>query len=319
MKIFYEIRTFLTDRMIKKLSTYDYIHKLLDLKTKDQLKQICRDYIIKGFSKYGKAELVDFIHNSLTEEQLEKIFEIPEYLIYTKDINSVLDWELEKIYEIIKNVYPGYHAVNIEKKEFKHIDVKGDLHGKRLDFTISFGEKMMQPSTITYKDGTTIKRDYVFTLRKMDFISVLKVNQEGNILHQIYLIEFGDFPYWSKLLVLNDWLIIADLNYEDGDYYEAINLYSMLLSEFELSDDIRVDVLVKLGLNYVCIAKYNKAIDSYMEGIKIDPNNANIWDILGIAYKEIGAKKRAKKAFKKAYEFDPEDKDIKEHYNDYFN
>lgn len=307
----------------RKINDKYYIHKLLDFKTKAQLNQICRDYKIKGFSKYSKTGLIDFVHNSLTEEQLEKVFEIPENLIYTKDINSVLDWELEKIYEIIKNIYPGYapygRTVDIEKKDFKQIDIKGDIQGKRLDFTISFAGKLMQPSTITYKDGTTIEIEYIFTLRKIDFISVLRENQESNILHQIYLIEFGDFPRISDIETVNDWLILANLNYEDGNYYEAIKLYEMVLSEFELTDDIMVNTIVNLGLNYVCIENYDDAIDSYMEGIKIDPNNAIIWVNLGIAYKEIGNKKKAKKAFKKAYEFDPDDKDIKEHYNDYFN
>ena len=307
----------------RKINDKDYIHKLLNFKTKAHLNQICRDYKIKGFSKYSKSELVDFVHNSLTEEQLKIIFELPENLIYTKDINSVIDWELEKIYEIIKKIYhendPYGRTVDIEKKDFKQIDIKEDIQGKRLDFTISFAGKLMQPSTITYEDGTTIEIDYIFTLRKIDFISVLRENQEGNILHQIYLIGFGDFPRISDIETVNDWLILANLNYEDGNYFESINLYEMVLSEFELSDDIMVDILVNLGLNYACIEKYNDAIDLYMEAIKVDPKYAFIWDNLGVAYEEIGDKKKAKKAFKKAYEFDPEDKDIKEHYNDYFN
>jgi len=163
----------------RKINDKDYIHKLLYLKTKAQLKQICRDYKIKGFSKYRIVELVDFVHNSLTEEQLEKIFEIPEKLIYTKIINSVLDWELEKIFELIKIEYPKYPAVNIEKKDFKQIDVKKNKQEKRLDFTVSFEMNI---------------KGINFEIKKMDFISILKVNQESNLLHQIYQIDFGDFP-----------------------------------------------------------------------------------------------------------------------------
>ncbi|KKL26537.1 hypothetical protein LCGC14_2394300 [marine sediment metagenome] len=296
----------------RKIDDKDYIHQLLKLKTKVQLKQICRDYKIKGFSKYNVVELIDFVHNSLTEEQLEKIFEIPENLKYSKEFNSDSDRELDKIYEIIKDIYPEYRAVNIEKQDFKQIDVKGHIQGKRLDFTISFGVKMMQPSTVTYKDGTTFSIDYRFTLRKLDFISIQKVSQEGNTFHQIYHIEFGNLPDWSMLPSLNDWLLMAGLDYEDGNFCEAINLYSMLLSEFDLSDDIRVDLLVHLGLSYVGIEKYNWAIDSYMEAKDINPNSSIIWINLGIAYKEKGDKKKAKKAFKKAYEVNPEKKDINE-------
>ncbi len=163
--------------MIKrKINDKNYIHKLLGLKTKEQLKQICRDYKIKGFSKYNVVELADFVCNSLTEEQLEKIFEIPEKLIYTNDFNSASDRNLEKIYEIIKIKYPRHKAVNIEKKDFKQIEVKGHIQEKRLDYTISFE---INPN---------------FELAKLDFISILRENQEGNILHQIYNLDFGDFP-----------------------------------------------------------------------------------------------------------------------------
>ncbi len=52
-----------------------------------------------------------------------------------------------------------------------------------------------------------------------------------------------------------------------------------------------------------------------MEAIDIGPNYANTWANLGIAYEDLGDKKKAKKAFKKAYEIDPENNDIKEYYN----
>ena len=163
----------------RKIDDKNYIHSLLKLKTKAQLKQICRDYNIRGFSKYGIVELIDFVHNSLTGAQLAKIFEISEKLIYKKKINSVIDRELKKIYKIIKNKYPKYPAVNVEKKDFKQIDVKGSNPEERLDFTVSFEMKI---------GGVN------FEMRKMDFISILKTNQKGKLIHQIYEIDFGNFP-----------------------------------------------------------------------------------------------------------------------------
>jgi len=170
-------------KLKRKTNDKDYIHELLRLKTKTQLTQICRDLKIRGFSKYNVVELIDFVHNSLTEEQLEKVFEIPESLIYTKKINSDSDRELGKLFEIIKNVYPKLGAVNIKKAHFKQIDVKGHIQGKRLDFTVSF-EKFSN-----YGLANQVKYE-----KDIDFISVLKVNQESNILHQIYKLDFGDIP-----------------------------------------------------------------------------------------------------------------------------
>ena len=160
----------------RKVNDKGYIHNLLVLQNKARLTQICRDYKIKGFSKYRKSELVDFLDNSLTEYQLIKIFEISENLIYTKEFNSTSDRELEVIFEIIKNEYPKHRAISIDKKDFKQIDVEGNIQGKRLDFTI------------------TLKVNPNFGLAKLDFISILKENQEGKILHQIYSLDFGDFP-----------------------------------------------------------------------------------------------------------------------------
>lgn len=235
----------------RKVNDKEYIYKLLDLKTNKQLRQICRDYKIRGFSKHGKTELVNFVLNSLTEEQMEEVFEIQVTLIFTETVKSSLDWELEEIYDIIKNIYPEYdpygRCVDIEKKDFKNIEVTGGIKEKRLDFTISFGVKMMQPSITTYEDGTTIERDYIFTLRKIDFISIQEVNQEGNTSHHIYQINFGDFPESSSAMnTVKNWLILASLYIEDKDYNEAIHFYEIILNEFEISDDVKIDILKNL-------------------------------------------------------------------------
>lgn len=231
----------------RKVNDREYIHKLLDLKTNAQLKQICRDYKIRGFSKYGKSGLVDFVHNSLKKEQLERVFEISKILIFNKSINSDFDWNLKKIYEIIKNLEPDHipydygRPVDIEKKDFKQIEVTGGIKEKRLDFTISLASKLMQP-VIRYINDITIKTDYIFTLRKIDFISVQEETQEGIIFHQIFQINFGDFPD-SSLRTVKDWLILAGVNYDDGNFYMAIQLYEMLLRDFELENNIREKIL----------------------------------------------------------------------------
>lgn len=230
----------------RKVDDKEYIHKLLILKTNEQLKQICRDYKIRGFSKFGKTELVNLVHNSLAEEQLEEVFEIPITLIYKNVNNSSLDWGLKEIYEIVKFEYRYSSCVDIEKKDFKNISVKGGINQKRLDFTVSLVPKMNQPSITTYNDGTKIKRDFLSTFRKFDFISIPELSQEDITLQRIYQINFGDFPESSTLMTVKDWLILANLYFEDGDFFEALYFYEMVLREFKLSDDIRVDILRNL-------------------------------------------------------------------------
>ena len=227
-----------------------YIRKLLNLKTNEQLKQICRDFHIRGFSKYGKNELVDFVHRSLTREQLQEIFEIPIKEIYTRGIKTVITWNLKEINAIMKEVYlrnsPYVVHADIEKKHFKNIEIKGYLEGTRLDFTLTFIMKLRQPYFARLGDGTEIWGDSSFSLRKEDFISVEVMNQESNIAHKIIKINFGEFPRNLYLENMRDWLALAEAHFRGGIYYEAINLYEFLLSDFELPDDIRAELIENL-------------------------------------------------------------------------
>ncbi|KKM92409.1 hypothetical protein LCGC14_1218740 [marine sediment metagenome] len=50
-----------------------------------------------------------------------------------------------------------------------------------------------------------------------------------------------------------------------------------------------------------------------MRAKNISPNNSIIWTNLGIAYKGKGDKKKARKAFKKAHDLNPEKKKIKKY------
>ena len=63
---------------------------LLQSLNADALKQICRDFEIKGFSKFKKSDLIDFILDSLAEEELKDLLKQKEGDIISNEINTAI-------------------------------------------------------------------------------------------------------------------------------------------------------------------------------------------------------------------------------------
>ncbi|MFX0104787.1 MAG: Rho termination factor N-terminal domain-containing protein [Candidatus Hodarchaeota archaeon] len=67
-----------------------YLKFLLQSLNVDDLKQICRDFEIKGFSKLNKSELIDFILDSLAEEESKELLQKRELEIISESINLAI-------------------------------------------------------------------------------------------------------------------------------------------------------------------------------------------------------------------------------------
>jgi len=67
-----------------------YLKYLLQSLNADGLKQICRDFGIKGFSKFKKSELIDFVLDSLAEEEQKDLLDQKEGDIISKEINTAI-------------------------------------------------------------------------------------------------------------------------------------------------------------------------------------------------------------------------------------
>ena len=76
------------------------------------------------------------------------------------------------------------------------------------------------------------------------------------------------------------------------------------------------DTLVFKGLTFVCLEKYDLAIELYKRVLKSEPTDSITWDNLGIVYEYKGEYNNAKEAYKKAHELDPDDSDIRMHLED---
>lgn len=107
--------------MKRQIDNKTYLNYLLQSVNVDGLKQICRDFEIKGFSRLKKSELVEFILDSLSEEEIEEFISQKELEIISDSINlafkKINGKDRENISEI-KIVNPNNHEVEISFKGF---------------------------------------------------------------------------------------------------------------------------------------------------------------------------------------------------------
>ncbi len=91
----YSVKPRKRTKKLKKIdnSSQDYRKQLFLIATVDDLKQICLQYQIKGFSKLRKSDLAEFVLTSLSEEELKNIINMNE----EKWILKWIDSELNKI------------------------------------------------------------------------------------------------------------------------------------------------------------------------------------------------------------------------------
>jgi hypothetical protein len=96
-----------------------YLSYLLQSLNVDDLKQLCRDYQIRGFSKWTKAKLIENLLDSLAEEEISEVLKQKELVIISNAIdlaiNKINGIDRESISEI-KVVNPKTHEVEINFK-----------------------------------------------------------------------------------------------------------------------------------------------------------------------------------------------------------
>jgi len=107
--------------MNKEIDDKTYLKYLLQSLNAEDLKQICRDFGIKGFSKFKKSELIDFILDSLAEEELIDMLEQREGDIISNEINTAIkkiNGEDRESITDIKVVNDKNHEIELKFKGF---------------------------------------------------------------------------------------------------------------------------------------------------------------------------------------------------------
>ena len=107
--------------MNRKIDDKTYLNYLFQSLKIEDLKQICRDFQIKGFSKLKKTELIEFILDSLAEEEISDVVKNKELEIISSEIDLALkkiNGEDRESVESIKIVNPDLHEIEIQFKGF---------------------------------------------------------------------------------------------------------------------------------------------------------------------------------------------------------
>jgi len=107
--------------LIKKLDDKIYLNYLLQSLNINDLKQICRDFELKGYSKLKKTELVGFILDSLAEEELKELVEQKELEIISNEIQiavKIINGSYRETISAIKIVNEKNHEIELLFKGF---------------------------------------------------------------------------------------------------------------------------------------------------------------------------------------------------------
>ncbi|MFX1302660.1 MAG: Rho termination factor N-terminal domain-containing protein [Promethearchaeota archaeon] len=102
--------------MNRSIDNRTYLNFLLQYLNLDNLKQICRDFEIKGFSKLKKLELIDYILDSLAEEEYNELLQQKEIEIISNGIDLAIkkiNGENRESIAEIKIVNPDDHEIEL--------------------------------------------------------------------------------------------------------------------------------------------------------------------------------------------------------------
>jgi len=106
--------------MSRKIEDKTYLNYLLQSLNVDDLKQICRDFNIKGFSKWKKVELVENILSFLSEEEQKELIKEKELEV----ISNSLDLAIKKIKGIEREKISAIRIAN-EEEHLVEMDFEG--------------------------------------------------------------------------------------------------------------------------------------------------------------------------------------------------
>ena len=107
--------------MNREIDDKTYLKYLLQSLNLDKLKQICRDFGIKGYSKFKKSEMIDFLLDSFAQEELKDFLEQNEEDIISSEfylaIKKINGEDRESITNI-KVVNEKNHEIEVKLKGF---------------------------------------------------------------------------------------------------------------------------------------------------------------------------------------------------------
>ncbi|MHA1292613.1 MAG: Rho termination factor N-terminal domain-containing protein [Promethearchaeota archaeon] len=175
--------------MSKKVDNEVYLKYLLQSLNVNELKGICRDFQIKGYSRLTKQKLIEFILDSLAEEEIAELIKNKEIEIISGGIEQALKKisgeDRESISEI-KVVNPQEHEVEIRFKGFNwevlnFLSIRQDNIGNpdrdcdcRIGSNLGFCGHFWVSFIYSLKQGWFSLKDWKLTILPEDFEEKVK-------------------------------------------------------------------------------------------------------------------------------------------------
>ena len=242
--------------MKRKIDDRTYLNYLLHSLNVDDLKNICRNFDIKGFSKLKKSELIDFILDSLAEEEIKELINQKELEV----ISEGFDLALKKInYEDRENiaeitiVNPDQHEVEIlfkgwnwETKSYlsiksENIDNPDRDCDCRIGAAMGFCSHFWIGFIFSLKQGYFKLKDWSLTILPPDFEEKVKnivlstqpgEEKEGTVAETATLIDESadDFlikEYLDKSITLYEGEI-SNIEKKEQDFQGNITVYYLI-------------------------------------------------------------------------------------------
>ncbi|MDP6857357.1 MAG: tetratricopeptide repeat protein [Candidatus Nitrosopelagicus sp.] len=70
---------------------------------------------------------------------------------------------------------------------------------------------------------------------------------------------------------------------------------------------MNIDELIKSGKKYLDEGNYNNALSFFDQALSIEPTNADLWNLKGIALRSLGRYDEASDCYNKSLEIEPRD------------
>ncbi|MFX0072536.1 MAG: Rho termination factor N-terminal domain-containing protein [Candidatus Hermodarchaeota archaeon] len=207
--------------MPRKIKDKTYLSYLLVSLNIKELKEICRDFEIKGYSKLKKSELIEFILDSLSEEELKELLKLKELEIISKEIDLAIkkiDGEDRESLESIKVVNLDNHEIELSFRGWNwevtsFLSMRDDnIHNPERDCDCKIGSNMgfcshfwigfifsLKENYFKLKDWnlTVLPKDFQKRIESIGLTSSIGTEKNGKELGTIKLIDksSGDFQY----------------------------------------------------------------------------------------------------------------------------
>ncbi|MFW9898722.1 MAG: Rho termination factor N-terminal domain-containing protein [Candidatus Thorarchaeota archaeon] len=175
--------------MSRKMDDKIYLRYLFQSLKVDDLKKICKDFEIKGYSKLKKTELIDFILDSTADEEISELLKQKELEIISSEINLALkkinDEDRENISKIeivnqdnheIKILFKGFNwevtsFLSITKENIENPERDCDC---RIGSNMGFCNHFWIGFIFSLKEGYFKLSDWTLTLLPDDFKEKIK-------------------------------------------------------------------------------------------------------------------------------------------------